>query len=390
LSGLSAQRIAARQSLSRREFLHDAVGATAASRLFSLAPFAQAQNLGRTPRPKAVVVTFGGGARDSETFGPQGQANIPHLLSELVPQGTFYTQVINRGILGHYVATASLATGVYERFNNFSSTRPANPTVFEYMRRELHRPADDTWVVAPSNGFGGIGESTHSAYGVGMGARVLLPKHLLAAAVAEHGAASVEHLLRDNYETPMFDPSPTGLLPPEQAARLASMLRFSLSDFRQHALDLSSPDELSVFIARRIMRELAPSLLWLTLHDIDIAHAGAFSLYLEGIQRSDRLCAEIWRGIQSEPEYKDRTTLYILPDFGRDYDEDAGGNGFQHHRTGDALSRTTWMLVLGPGVRQNTVVDRPVESIDLVPTLASRLGFQAPFAHGRPLQEVLS
>ena len=108
-------------------------------------------------RPKVVVVTFGGGARDEETFAPEGQENIPHMLGELIPQGTFYTQVINHGILGHYVATASLATGAYETLNNFASTAPDNPTVFEYFRRELGRPAEDAWVVAPSNGFNRIG-----------------------------------------------------------------------------------------------------------------------------------------------------------------------------------------------------------------------------------------
>src|SRR5205085_1008215 len=79
---------------------------------------------------KAVVVTFGGGARDDETFAPDGQDNIPHMLTELAPRSTFFTQVINRGILGHYVATASLATGVYETFNNFAKVSPDHPTVF--------------------------------------------------------------------------------------------------------------------------------------------------------------------------------------------------------------------------------------------------------------------
>ena len=81
--------------------------------------------------------------------------------------------------------------------------------------------------------------------------------------------------------------------------------------------------------------------------------------------------------------------MFVLPDFGRDADEDSGGNGFQHHRTGDALSRTTWMLAMGPGIRENAVVDRAVESIDLVPTLARRLGLNARFAQGHPLTEVL-
>lgn len=46
---------------------------------------------------------------------------------------------------------------------------------------------------------------------------------------------------------------------------------------------------------------------------MDIAHTGAYSLYVDAIQRADRLCAELWSAIQSDPEYKDRTTLYILP-----------------------------------------------------------------------------
>ncbi len=137
------------------------------------------------------------------------------------------------------------------------------------------------------------------------------------------------------------------------------------------------------------MRQFAPSLLWITLHDMDIAHAGAYSLYLDSIQRTDQLCARIWRSIQSHAEYKGRTTLMILPDFGRDSDFGGAGNGFQHHRTGDALSRTTWMMVLGPGIRQNTTVDTRLESIDLVPTIGSLMGFETPDAKGSLIRELL-
>src|SRR5207253_7750348 len=146
---------------------------------------------------KVVVVTFGGGARDQETFAPEGQENVPHLLRELAPQSTFFTQVVNRGILGHYVATASLATGVYETINNFASLPPEYPTVFEYFRKQLKRPSSDAWVVAPSNGFNRIGESNHRSYGAGSGAGVILPKHLLMAANSG-SAADYEHLLSDN------------------------------------------------------------------------------------------------------------------------------------------------------------------------------------------------
>ena len=102
------------------------------------------------------------------------------------------------------------------------------------------------------------------------------------------------------------------------------------------------------------------------------------------------LCCDLWKAIQSEPEYAGKTTLFILPDFGRDSDEDAGGNGFQHHRTGDALSRTTWMLVAGRwNARRTWSYDRAMESTDLVPTLGSMLGFSPSFAQGKPISELL-
>jgi hypothetical protein len=371
-------------SSSRRNFLQTVTGAGAPAELFGLAPCgALAMPKGR----KVVVVTFGGGARDEETFMPEGQENIPHMLRELIPQSTFFSQVVNRGILGHYVATASLATGVYETFNNFAAVPPQNPTVFEYFRKDLNRPATDTWVVAPSNGFTRIGESGNGAYGLGLGAGVILPKRLLAAGLSSAGEGQYDHLLRDNYETPLYTSDSTGS--EIELHRMAGILKLSVADFVNHARNLASPDELSVYIARQLMKQVAPSLLWITLHDIDIAHSGTYSLYLEGIRRSDRLCAEIWKTIQSEPEYSGKTTMFILPDFGRDSDTDAGGNGFQHHRTGDALSRTTWMMAMGPGIRQNVIVDRPVESIDLVPTLGGMLGFSAKLSQGKPLTELL-
>ncbi len=318
---------------------------------------------------------------------PQGQENIPHLLKELLPQGTFFTRVENRGILGHYVATASLATGVYERFDNFASVPPQYPTVFEYFRKDLKRPSNDAWVVAPSNGFNRIGGSNARSFGPDYGAQVVLPKLFLKEALASKTTADYEHLLRDNYETPLFTPPIEGN--GISLHEFAELLNFSVADFVRHALTLSSPDELSVYIARQLMRRYAPNLLWITLHDMDIAHAGCYSLYIEAIQRTDRLCSEIWRMIQSEPEYAGKTTLLILPDFGRDSDGSAGGNGFQHHRTGDALSRTTWLLALGPGIRENIVVDRPVEPLDVVPTLGMLLGFDPKMARGKPLNELL-
>ena len=371
-------------SRSRRDFLRSTAGVALGSALMSASPLLRGETARK--KRKVIVITFGGGARDQETFAPEGQENIPNMLHELAPQSSFFTHVTNQGILGHYVATASLATGVYETLNNFSAIPPEHPTVFEYFRKDLRRPSSDAWVVAPSNGFNRIGESDCRSYGPGEGARVILPKHLLSAA-ASGGTTDYEHLLRDNYENPLYTPQIAG--GEVEMQQMEMILKLSVDDFMAHARTVSSPDELSVYIAKRLMHEEAPSLLWITMHDIDVAHTGAYSLYVDAIRRTDRLCAELWKAAQSEPEYAGNTTLFVLPDFGRDSDYDAGGNGFQHHRTGDAASRTTWMMALGLGARQGVVYDNPMQSIDLVPSLGAIMGFSPAQSNGKPIRELL-
>src|SRR6478672_7607046 len=227
----------------RRDFLRNAAGLALGSAL--LRPGAMARALAPRKKRKVVVITFGGGARDQETFAPEGQENIPHLMRELIPQSAFFTQLVNHGILGHYVATASLVTGVYETINNFASLPPESPTIFEYFRKDFRRPSSDAWVVAPSNGFNRIGESSHPSYGVGTGASVILPKHLLTAALAG-GGGDYEHLLRDNYETPFYAPELGGR--EFELQQLEMLLKLSVDDFKAHARTLSTPDELSVYI----------------------------------------------------------------------------------------------------------------------------------------------
>jgi len=113
-------------ALNRRDFISLASKGAAAA-ILSGAGIARAAS--SPARRKVVIVTFGGGARDEETFAPEGQRNIPCLMTSLLPRSTFFAQVVNHGILGHYVATTSLATGVYEPFNNFPRDAPATPTL---------------------------------------------------------------------------------------------------------------------------------------------------------------------------------------------------------------------------------------------------------------------
>src|SRR6185312_17387301 len=100
---LSPREISRHLSISRRDFLRGATGAALGSALTGASPFVYGESARK--KRKVIVITFGGGARDQETFAPEGQENVPHLLNELAPQSSFFTHVTNQGILGHYVAT---------------------------------------------------------------------------------------------------------------------------------------------------------------------------------------------------------------------------------------------------------------------------------------------
>src|SRR5258705_8726959 len=78
---------------SRRDFLRTATRVALGSTLMGAPLLRAATSL---KKRKIVVITFGGGARDQETFAPEGQENIPHLMREFIPQASFFTQVVNR------------------------------------------------------------------------------------------------------------------------------------------------------------------------------------------------------------------------------------------------------------------------------------------------------
>ena len=77
---------------------------------------------------------------------------------------------------------------------------------------------------------------------------MILPKRLLSAALSRGADKKrYEHLLRDNYETPLYAPSLAGRQ--LQLEELSDVLKFSVDDFAAHASSLASPDEMSVYVA---------------------------------------------------------------------------------------------------------------------------------------------
>jgi hypothetical protein len=346
---------------------------------------------------KVIIVTFGGGVRYSETFTPEGVRNIPYLAA-MQPKGLFFKTCTNSGVLSHFNSTASIITGNWQRVDDFGFQPPASPTIFEYFRKQTGASPMDGWVIATNKSFSTIGAGSDRAWGTPYGANVVLPKQLLLEAVGEvikkkpkMGVASRENVLRqlegilnEGYEG-------VGWTIFKAGRQLDETVRYTLTrglvEYIHGPESPTSGDELTFFITREVMREFEPRLILVNFWDMDVAHWGSYSLYLQAITRTDRLTGMLWEEIQTNPKYKDQTTFLVLPELGRDGDMNAS-NGFLNHRSGDPSCRNVWLLAMGAGVPSGEI-ERPIQHVDVTATVAAALGVRTSEIAGKSIREIL-
>ena len=77
-------------------------------------------------------------------------------------------------------------------------------------------------------------------------------------------------------------------------------------------------DPLPFYTAIEYLKVKKPRVLFIGLGETDDwAHMGAYPEYLNAIHRDDAYLEELWALVQSMPEYRDKTTLMVMPDHGR-------------------------------------------------------------------------
>ena len=345
-----------------------------------------------------IVVTFGGGVRYEDTLAPEGWINIPHLASELVPQGLVYPTARYEGLTGHFNSTGALVTGSRQNVDAYGSEAPVTPTIFELFRKEHALPPEEAWVIATNKSFGLMGGSKLRAFGDPFSANVILPKQLLIetikSAVATESGPGVEDrqvlaermmlALDEGYEGFGWKVFESGrALGKDLKATLAK----SLLDYFNDPSVPTSGDELTFFMTKEIMNRLAPvaaggELLGhrhralrrlLALSGGDPPHRSA------GLTSCGSTCSRC-RSIAIARR------MLVVPELGRD--SDVAGNGFANHRSGDDSCRRVWLVALGAGVPRGAGSERPIRTFDVAPTVARMLGFKMPDCEGQPLREL--
>ena len=107
----------------------------------------------------------------------------------------------------------------------------------------------------------------------------------------------------------------------------------------------SRPDYITYFQAKEYMRLNKPRVISIGLANTDdMAHDGNYGFYLDHMHAMDAYISDMWDFLQSDPFYKDQTTLFITVDHGRGEGDAWTGHGKAPH------SNEIWFAVAGPGI----------------------------------------
>ncbi len=338
---------------------------------------------------KLILVLFGGGTRSSESVGDPEHRYIPHLWKELVPRGTLFTNMRVEHRVVHPNCNASIKTGHWEYDDLDWSKPPKHPTIFEIVRKARNLPETAAWAFVYASILAQTGHSSAAGYGQRFAANVVEPP-----TIPRSTAEEMEGLMTAARATGSPEAEQQAIQECARLARSASHVATAglQSDAARRWFDgqyaawrktggTTSHDAFLAGCACECLKRFSPAVMSVDFGEIDCAHYGSWSRYVEAIERTDLLTCRLWQTAQSLPGYRDKTLLLVLPDHGREL-ERPGGPGFLHHsdfytnQGADEGCRRVWMLAVGPGVRAGQTVDRPVPITAAAATGLGYLGLE--------------
>ncbi len=360
--------------------------------------------LGTTP----LVTGYGSGPAGAPRIAPEYAAIARELVLPAVrptPLHTLGTLITNLryadGPPGHLQGHGCLLSGYYNRLENRADAHLPVPTIFELHRRATNAPATDAWYVSMVGGFyRALIASDNSGYGAKYAGIYLQPPAAMQPLVpiitsgnrtvdvmagaplptipsnaAEDAAVARLTGVLDGNSPPFSSSDPIVHLATDDNARIQSHLaeiyadgtyqsffpdRFGIGLRKDDGGVDGTPDAQTIYHAERVLQKFKPSVMAITLLDVDVCHAD-FNGYLRNQQIADALVTHLWNFIQSDADLRDTTTMIVLPEHGRHLffngnNPDSLGRSGIDHGQGDNGDRDVWMLALGPDIKPNQVI----------------------------------
>ncbi|RKR84260.1 hypothetical protein BDD43_4491 [Mucilaginibacter gracilis] len=141
----------------------------------------------------------------------------------------------------------------------------------------------------------------------------------------------------------------------------------------QYLGDSTRIDFLTFEFGKQYFKQFKPRALYIAFDETDdMAHAGNYKFYLDRAHQEDGFIKQLWAIIQSDPIYKDKTTLIITCDHGRGDTLD----GWRSHGKDVPNSEQTWFAVIGPDTPPTgEMKDISTSHKQLAQTISKLLGF---------------
>jgi hypothetical protein len=276
-------------------------------------------------KTRNVIVIVVDGARYSETWGDSTHQYIPNLYS-LRSQGVLLNNFRNKGITLTNPGHTAISTGNYESIENYGSQRPTFPSMFQAFLKTSGQPADRAWLITSKEKLNILANCKQEGW-------------------------------TDKY-VPSNDCGP---------------------GYRS--------DDTTYAHASNVMKKYHPNLMLINLKDPDVGgHANNWKAYIKGIQTSDAQIKGLYDLIQSDPIYKDKTTIIVTNDHGRNTDGVA--DGFITHGCGCEGCTHIEFFAIGPDFKKGVALDTPYEQIDISQTVAKLLNFKMEYSKGKVMTEI--
>jgi hypothetical protein len=149
-------------------------------------------------------------------------------------------------------------------------------------------------------------------------------------------------------------------------------------------------DSLTYHFAKEYIVKNHPRFAFIGFDETDeMAHEGKYDSYLHSANQLDGYMQDLWNFIQTDPQYKDNTTLIITCDHGRGK---AGTQMWRHHGKLVLPADKIWMAAVGAGVKSEGVLKTGhFYQKQIAATIAQLFGkkFYEGEKLGKPIDEIL-
>jgi len=249
----------------------------------------------------------------------------------LAPQGVLVPKFRNNGPTYTNAGHTAITTGVYQKINNSGLELPKNPSMFQYFLQQKGLDSTQAYVIASKGKLNILANTKDKAW-----KNVNCPSQFCGTDGRGIGYTNDAYTWRD---------------------------------------------------AQSIFSKYHQKLTLMNLLECDVrGHQHQWKEYLEALKRTDNLALNLWNFIQSDPIYKDKTTLFITNDHGRH--PDGHKDGFVSHGDKCEGCRSIYLVAIGPDFKTNLTLNSAYEQIDISATIAELLGFDFPVSKGRVMRQL--